>query len=98
MDVANTKEEKIVVDAKIVDMLSNGVCKVELENGRIVTAHLKGIFKNKKIKVYQQDKVKVEFSKYDPDRCFVIEKIRTEARPPFMKKSNSSRKIRDRRH
>lgn len=94
------KKDIIEMDAVVLEVLPNGICKVKMENGNIVTAYLKGAFKEKKIKVYPQDKVKVEFSIYDQQKGRISYKYRTETRdaPIFAKKSNSSRKIRDRRH
>jgi translation initiation factor IF-1 len=74
-----------------------------LENEKVITAYLKGIFKEKKIKVYPQDKVKVELSVYDTsmDKGRISFKYRNETygnRDPNAKKSVSSRKIRNRRH
>jgi translation initiation factor IF-1 len=92
------KKDIIEMDATVLEVLPNGICKVELENKTVVVAYLKGIFKEKKIKVYPQDKVKVEFSIYDVNKGRIVQKYRTDVRPPDFKKSNSSRKIRNRRH
>ena len=59
--MTDAKKDIVECDAIVVDVLPNGICKVKLENGAIVVAYLKGIFKEKKIKVYPQDKVRVEF-------------------------------------
>ena len=95
---SNIKKDIVECDAIVVDVLPNGICKVKLENGAVVIAYLKGIFKEKKIKVYPQDKVRVEFSIYDMKKGRIIFKYRTDARPPDAKKSVSSRKIRNRKH
>ena len=94
----NIKKDIVECDAIVVDVLPNGICKVKLENDSIVIAYLKGIFKEKKIKVYPQDKVRVEFSIYDMNKGRIVQKYRTDTRPPDAKKSVSSRKIRNRRH
>lgn len=95
------KQDIIEVDAIVLEVLPNGICKVKLENGNIIIAYLKGIFKEKKIKVYPQDKVKVEFSIYSADKGRISFKYRDENysnRSPLAKKSFSSRKIRNRKH
>lgn len=98
--MVDTKKDIVELDATVLEVLPNGICKVKMESGKIITAYLKGIFKEKKIKVYPQDKVKVEFSIYDPEKGRISMKYKTDNgnRSPFAKKSNSSRKIRDRRH
>ena len=62
------------------------------------TAYLKGVFKEKKIKIYPQDRVKVEFSIYSLDKGRIIQKYKKEGLNTQNFKSNSSRKIRNRRH
>ena len=96
--MTDIKKDIIECDAIVVDVLPNGICKVKLENGSIVIAYLKGIFKEKKIKVYPQDKVRVEFSIYDMNKGRIVQKYRIDTRPQKEKKSVSSRKIRNRRH
>ena len=100
---SNTKKDIVECDAIVVDVLPNGICKVKLENDSIVIAYLKGIFKEKKIKVYPKDKVKVELSIYDAsmEKGRISFKYRNEKfgnRDPNAKQSFSSRKIRNRRH
>lgn len=100
-----SKDDVVKIDATVLDVLPNGICKVKLENeqGTVITAYLKGMFKEKKIKVYKGDRVGVEISIYDTncEKGRIYMKYRNEAygnRNPNMKKSFSSRKIRDRRH
>jgi len=99
----NKRNDIVEVDAEILEVLPNGICKVKLENGNVITAYLKGIFKEKKIKVYPKDKVKVELSIYDAsmEKGRISFKYRNEKfgnRDPNAKQSFSSRKIRNRRH
>lgn len=99
------KNSILEVDGDVLEILPNGICKVKLENGNITTAYLKGFFKNKKVKVYPKDRVKVEFSvlngKVAVDKGRISFKYRNEKfgnRDPNAKRSVSSRKIRNRRH
>jgi translation initiation factor IF-1 len=101
--VDKKKADIVETDAEILEVLPNGICKVKLENGNVITAYLKGIFKEKKIKVYPKDKVKVELSIYDTsmEKGRISFKYRNEQfgdRDPNAKRSVSSRKIRNRRH
>jgi translation initiation factor IF-1 len=63
------KEEKIIVDGKILESLPNALFKVEInEGGRIVLAHICGKMRRHYIKILPGDKVKVELSPYDLTR------------------------------
>lgn len=92
------KKDMVEMDGEVLEVLPNGICKVKMENEVEVVAYLKGVFKEKKIKVYPQDKVRVEFSIYSLDKGRIIKKYNTGTRAPTFKKSTSSRKIRNRRH
>lgn len=101
----NNNNDVLEVDADILEVLPNCICRVKLENGSIITAYLKGIFKNKKIRVYPKDRVKVELpisgGKVDTEKGRISFKYRNERfgnRDPNAKRSVSSRKIRNRRH
>lgn len=87
------KQGMVEMDGEVLEVLPNGICKVKMENGVVVTAYLKGIFKEKKIKVFPQDKVRVEFSIYSTDKGRVIQKYRTNVQPPMAKQTHSSRKM-----
>ncbi|BAG13587.1 translation initiation factor IF-1 [Endomicrobiia bacterium] len=62
------KEEKIIVDGKILESLSNALFKVEIEGKHIVLAHICGKMRMHYIKILPGDKVKVELSPYDLKR------------------------------
>ena len=101
--VDNKRNDIIEVDADVLEVLPNGICKVKLENGNVIVAYLKGMFKEKKIKVYPKDKVKVELSVYDVSMekgriSFKYKNEKLGNRDPNAKRSVSSRKIRNRRH
>jgi translation initiation factor IF-1 len=59
------KEDKIQVDAEVVDALPNAMFKVRLENGHEVLAHLAGRMRMHYIKIVPGDRVTVEISPYD---------------------------------
>jgi translation initiation factor IF-1 len=60
-----TKEEKIVVEGKIIESLPNAMFKVEIEGGHIILAHICGKMRMHYIKILPGDKVKLELSPYD---------------------------------
>ncbi|MBN1824162.1 MAG: translation initiation factor IF-1 [Endomicrobiales bacterium] len=63
-----TKEEKIVVDGKILESLPNAMFRVEIEGGHKVLAHICGKMRMHYIKILPGDKVRVELSPYDLTR------------------------------
>jgi translation initiation factor IF-1 len=70
--MAETTEEKLVLDGKIVEALPNTSFRVELENGHTVLAYLSGKMRKFYIRVLLGDKVRVELSPYDLDRGRII--------------------------
>jgi translation initiation factor IF-1 len=62
------KEEKIVVNGRILESLPNALFKVEIEGKHIVLAHICGKMRMHYIKILPGDKVKVELSPYDLKR------------------------------
>jgi translation initiation factor IF-1 len=61
------KEELITFEGKIVEVLPNGVFRVDIENN-IVLAYTSGNIRKNKIKIIQDDRVSVEISPYDLTR------------------------------
>ncbi|MDR1244288.1 MAG: translation initiation factor IF-1 [Endomicrobium sp.] len=67
------KEEKIVVEGKILKALPNAVFRVELlEGGSIILAHICGKMRMHYIKILPGDKIKVELSPYDLSRGRIV--------------------------
>ncbi|MCA6080226.1 translation initiation factor IF-1 [Candidatus Endomicrobiellum agilis] len=63
-----SKEEKIIVDGKVLESLPNAVFKVEIEGKHVILAHICGKMRMHYIKILPGDKVKVELSPYDLTR------------------------------
>jgi translation initiation factor IF-1 len=61
------KEELITFEGKVVEVLPNGVFRVEI-NEHIVLAYTSGNIRKNKIKIIQDDRVSVELSPYDLTR------------------------------
>jgi len=59
------KQPSIEIDGTIIEALSTAMCRVRLENGHIITAHISGKMRMHYIKILPGDKVKVEMSPYD---------------------------------
>ncbi|MFA6917263.1 MAG: translation initiation factor IF-1 [Candidatus Gracilibacteria bacterium] len=60
-----TKEDAIEMKGVILEPLPNTEFKVELEDGRVITAHLAGKMRMNYIKILPGDKVTVQLSMYD---------------------------------
>lgn len=63
-----SKQDVIEVEGKVVENLPNAQFRVELENGRQVTAHISGKLRMNFIKILPGDKVTLEMSPYDLDK------------------------------
>lgn len=62
------KNEKITVPGKVIKAMPNILFQVELENGRVIIAHLAGKLRQNFIKIIEGDDVEVEISAYDTDK------------------------------
>ena len=60
------------MEGKVTQALSNGLFRVELENGFLVLSHLLGKIRRNRIKIIVGDRVKVELSAYDLTRGRII--------------------------
>ena len=63
-----TKEEKIEVEGKVVEVLKGSDYLVELQNGFTVTAYVSGKMRVNMIRILPGDTVTVELSPYDLTR------------------------------
>ena len=66
------KEDTLKLDGTIRELLPNMHFKVELENGKIVQAHLSGKMRLRNIRVSVGDVVVVEISPYDCSKARII--------------------------
>ena len=66
------KEDLFEIKGKVIDLLPNAMFRVQLENGRTVTAHTAGKLRKNRIRVLQGDAVTVEMSGYDLTRGRII--------------------------
>ncbi len=71
------KEDLIVLDGKIKEVLQNRMCNVEVminNTPRVILAFMKSCIDKKRTKLSEGDLVSIEISKYDPDKAKIIEK------------------------
>ncbi len=67
-DVTKTREEKIEVEGKVVEVLKGGDYLVELQNGFTVKAYVSGKMRVNMIRILPGDTVSIELSPYDLTR------------------------------
>ena len=60
-----SKEEMIIMDGTITEVLPDARYRVELENGHILSAYAAGKMRKFRIRIVAGDKVKMEISPYD---------------------------------
>lgn len=60
-----SKEDVISTQGKVIELLTGGKFKVQLENGHIVEAHVSGKMRVNNIRILPGDTVVVELSPYD---------------------------------
>ncbi|MEA3498428.1 MAG: translation initiation factor IF-1 [Campylobacterota bacterium] len=62
------KDDVIVVDGKVIEVLPNATFRVELDNGHIVLCHISGKMRMHYIKILLGDTVRVEITPYSLDK------------------------------
>nr|YP_009106231.1 translational initiation factor 1 [Binuclearia lauterbornii]AIT95003.1 translational initiation factor 1 [Binuclearia lauterbornii] len=70
------KQSLIEMQGTITQCLSNGMFRVELENGFNVLAHVSGKIRKNYIRILLGDKVTVELSPYDLTRGRIVYRLR----------------------
>ena len=63
-----SKQDNIEIEGTVVEALPNAAFKVELENGKVILAHISGKLRMNFIRILPGDKVTVEMSPYDLTR------------------------------
>lgn len=67
-----SKEEQIEMEGVVIETLPNTMFRVQLENGRVIIAHISGKMRKNYIRILTGDKVKVEISPYDLTKGRII--------------------------
>ena len=62
------KDDVIIIDGKVIEVLPNATFRVELDNGHVVLCHISGKMRMHYIKILPGDKVKVELTPYSLDK------------------------------
>ena len=76
-DRKNMQNEDIkIFDGTVLEALPNTMFKVELGEGKVILATLKGILRRRYVRIFPGDKVRVEMTKYDTERGRIVFKYR----------------------
>ena len=67
-----TKQDLLIFEGVVTDILPNATFRVKLENGHEVTAHTAGRLRKARIRVLNNDKVRVEMTPYDLLKARII--------------------------
>ena len=59
------KEQTLEYDGVVTELLKNAMFKITLDNGHLVTAVTAGKLRKNRIRILQNDRVKVSVSPYD---------------------------------
>ena len=62
------KDDVIVVDGKVIEVLPNATFRVQLDNGHIVLCHISGKMRMHYIKILLSDTVRLEITPYSLDK------------------------------
>ena len=60
-----SKQDNIEIEGVVVEALPNAAFKGQLENGKVILAHISGKLRMNYIRILPGDKVTVELSPYD---------------------------------
>ena len=60
-----SKQDNIEIEGVVVEALPNAAFEVQLENGKVILAHISGKLRMNYIRILPGDKVTVELSPYD---------------------------------
>jgi len=63
-----SKDDVIVIDGKVIEVLPNATFRVELDNKHVVLCHISGKMRMHYIKILLNDKVRVEITPYSLDK------------------------------
>lgn len=66
------KEEPIVLDGKVEEVLPNTMFRVKLDQGATILGHISGKMRQHKIQILAGDKVQIEMSPYDLTRGRIV--------------------------
>ena len=67
-----SKEESLIVEGTITEVLPNTMFRVTLPNGQRVLAHISGKMRKNFIRIVPGDRVEIEISPYDMSKARIV--------------------------
>lgn len=67
-----SKEEQIIADGIIEEVLPNAMFRIKLDHGNTVLGHISGKIRQNKIQILAGDMVRVELSPYDLSKGRIV--------------------------
>ena len=67
-----TKQDLLIFEGKITELLPNAMFRVLLSNGHTITAHTPGKLRKNRIRCLSGDNVKIEMTPYDLTKGRII--------------------------
>ncbi len=66
------KEEKLELEGEVLEALGNGKYRIALDNGHETLGYIAGKMRRFRIRVLPGDRITVELSAYDLNRCRIV--------------------------
>uniref|UniRef100_A0A1D1YW30 Translation initiation factor IF-1, chloroplastic n=1 Tax=Anthurium amnicola TaxID=1678845 RepID=A0A1D1YW30_9ARAE len=73
------KEDKLVTEGLITELLSNCMFRVRLDNGEVILGYVSGKMRTKMVRVMVGDRVKIEVSRYDSTKGRIVYRLRSKS-------------------
>jgi translation initiation factor IF-1 len=74
--VKDNKNDTKEFEGVVVEALPNTMFRVEVSEGKVILATLKGKLRRRYVRIFPGDRVKVEMTKYDDERGRIVFKFR----------------------
>ena len=70
-----SKDQHIVLEGEVVQVLPNARFKVKLDNGHVLTSYIGGKMRKFEIRIIMGDRVQVEISPYDLNNGRIVRRL-----------------------
>lgn len=74
-----SKQDMIIVEGKVTEVLPGTMFRVELDNGHSVLAHVSGKMRQRFIRLVSGDRVSMEMSPYDLDKARIVYRLQPQS-------------------
>ncbi len=81
-----SKQDMVIVEGKVTEVLPGTMFRVSLDNGHSVLAHVSGKMRQRFIRLVAGDRVSMEMSPYDLDKARIVYRLQPNSAPPTQAK------------